>query len=150
MEEAPQGLGELLRGHRRSAGMTQQELASRAGMSVRGLRDIEHDRVRHAQAWSVQRLLVALRLAEADRRRLQAVAGATAARISEGLDIGVLGPLRVRYDGVALPVRQARLRCLLGLLAVQPDLVVGRDEIVDALWSQAPPDTCQELVRSSP
>jgi DNA-binding SARP family transcriptional activator len=148
MEETPQRLGELLRGHRRSAGMTQQELAGRAGMSVRGLRDIEHDRVRHPRAGSVQRLSVALRLAEADRRRLQAVAGATATRISQGLDIGVLGPLRVRYDGVALLVSQARLRSLLGVLAVQPDLVVGRDEIVDALWSQAPPDTCQELVHT--
>jgi DNA-binding SARP family transcriptional activator/DNA-binding XRE family transcriptional regulator len=148
MERARQGLGELLRRHRRNAGMTQQELARRAGMSVRGLRDIEHDWVQRPQVGSVQRLSVALRLAEADRRRLQAVAGATATRISEGLDICVFGPLRVRYDGVALLVSQSRLRCLLGLLAVQPDRVVGRDEIVDALWSQAPPHTCRELVHT--
>jgi DNA-binding SARP family transcriptional activator/tetratricopeptide (TPR) repeat protein len=117
-------------------------------MSVRALRDIEHDRVRHPRTWSVQRLAVALRLDGQDRRRLQAVAGAAATRSSEGLDIGVLGPLRVRHDGVAVEVSQARLRCLLGLLAVQPGQVVGRDEIVDALWSQAPPNTCLELVHT--
>jgi DNA-binding SARP family transcriptional activator/tetratricopeptide (TPR) repeat protein/DNA-binding XRE family transcriptional regulator len=148
MEQLPHELGELLRRHRRSAGMTQQELARHAGMSVRALRDLEHDRVRHPRAWSVQRLAAALRLDDQDRRGLQAVAGATATGSGEGLDIGLLGPLRVRRDGVAVQVSQARLRCLLGLLAVQPGQVVGRDQIVDALWGQAPPDTCLELVHT--
>jgi len=148
MEQLPHGLGEFLRGHRRRAGMTQEELASRAGLSVRALRDLEQGRVRHPRAWSVQRVAAALRLADQDRRRLQAVAGAAAARSTQGLEIGVLGPLRVRYDGVTVLVSQARLRCLLGLLAVQPGQVVGREEIVDALWGQAPPDTCRQLVHT--
>jgi DNA-binding SARP family transcriptional activator/tetratricopeptide (TPR) repeat protein len=128
--------------------MTQQELASHAGMSVRALRDLEHGRVQHPRAWSVQRLAAALQLDDQDRRGLQAVAGATTTGSGEGLAIDVLGPLWVRRDGVAVQVSQARLRCLLGLLAVQPGQVVGRDQIVDALWGQAPPDTCLELVHT--
>jgi len=148
MEQLPHELGELLRRYRGRAGMTQQELASHAGMSVRALRDLEHDRVQHPRAWSVQRLAAALRLDDQDRRGLQAVAGVTTTGSGEGLVIGVLGPLWVRRDGVAVQVSQARLRCLLGLLAVQPGQVVGRDQIVDALWGQAPPDTCLELVHT--
>ena len=50
------GPGELLRRHRLRVGVDQQELAGRAGLSVRALRDIEHGRVRRPRAESVQRL----------------------------------------------------------------------------------------------
>ncbi|HKT04734.1 MAG TPA: helix-turn-helix transcriptional regulator, partial [Rugosimonospora sp.] len=62
----PQTFGELLRGYRLSAGLTQRELAERAGVSVRALRDIEQGRVRRPQAPSVQRFADALPLAEPD------------------------------------------------------------------------------------
>jgi DNA-binding SARP family transcriptional activator/tetratricopeptide (TPR) repeat protein/DNA-binding XRE family transcriptional regulator len=146
MQQPLSTVGELLRGHRRRAGVTQQELARRAGISVRALRDIEQGRVRRPR--SVRQLAAALRLPEADQRQLSGavVAGGTSA--TDRVGISVLGPLRVWRGAADLEIRQSRLRCLLGLLAVQPGQLVPRAEIVDALWGQAPPDTCLELVHT--
>jgi hypothetical protein len=115
-------------------------LARRAGISVRALRDIEQDRVRHPHQWSLWRLAAALRLGAADQERLLAAGGQ--------LGVGVLGPLVVGRGGVAVEVGQPMLRRLLGLLAIQPGQVVPRGEIVDVLWGEAPPQTCLELVHT--
>ncbi|WP_426505655.1 tetratricopeptide repeat protein [Dactylosporangium sp. McL0621] len=136
------GPGELLRRHRLRAGVDQRELARRAGVSVRGLRDIEQGRVQRPRAESVERLADALGLSEAERQALSAPGGSTGAAVH----VGVLGPLSVRRGDAAVEVGPPMLRGLLGLLALHPRQAVSRDEIVDALWD-SPPRTCQNLVQ---
>ncbi|MQY13492.1 Regulatory protein AfsR [Streptomyces sp. RB5] len=60
--EAPAGVGELLRGLRREAGLTQEELAEAAGLSVRAVRDVERGAVATPQKETVRRLADALGL----------------------------------------------------------------------------------------
>nr|BFE58550.1 tetratricopeptide repeat protein [Dactylosporangium thailandense] len=64
------GPGGRLRRHRLRAGVDQRELARRAGISVRGLRDIEQGRVRRPRAESVERLADALELSATERQAL--------------------------------------------------------------------------------
>jgi DNA-binding SARP family transcriptional activator/tetratricopeptide (TPR) repeat protein/DNA-binding XRE family transcriptional regulator len=149
LKQLPSTLGELLHQFRVRASMTQHELAGRAGVSVRALRDLEHGRVRQPRPRSVQRLAAALGLADADRRRLLTAAGQTATSAGDApLHVGVLGPLVVWRGDVPVAVNQPRLRSLLGLLAVQPGQVVPREELVDVLWGERPPDSCLALVHT--
>jgi predicted ATPase/DNA-binding XRE family transcriptional regulator len=57
----------LLRGHRLAAGLTQAELATRAGIGVRTVRDLERGRSSRPQRTTVDLLADALRLGGADR-----------------------------------------------------------------------------------
>ncbi|MER7280075.1 tetratricopeptide repeat protein [Dactylosporangium sp. NPDC000244] len=167
------GPGGRLRRHRLRAGVDQRELARRAGISVRGLRDIEQGRVRRPRAESVERLADALELSVTERQALgftaageqparEQLAGEQPAReqsaqgASEGtgreaddakaaVHVGVLGTLSMRLGDAAVEVRSPMLRGLLGLLALHPRQAVSRDEIVDVLWD-SPPRTCLNLV----
>ncbi|MGC1210175.1 MAG: helix-turn-helix domain-containing protein, partial [Micromonospora sp.] len=56
------GLSELLRGHRLAAGLTQAELASRAGVGVRTVRDLERSRSSRPQRTTIDLLADALGL----------------------------------------------------------------------------------------
>ncbi|MFE1321248.1 BTAD domain-containing putative transcriptional regulator [Kitasatospora phosalacinea] len=58
----PSAFGPLLRDLRTRAGIGQRTAADRAGLSDRGLRDLEHGRVRRPRARTVQRLVDALGL----------------------------------------------------------------------------------------
>jgi DNA-binding SARP family transcriptional activator/tetratricopeptide (TPR) repeat protein len=58
----------------------------------------------------------------------------------------VLGPLWVGRGGAEVGITAPLLRLLLGLLALQPDRVVSREEIIDVLWGERPPRTCAALV----
>ncbi|MFI0791974.1 ATP-binding protein [Micromonospora rubida] len=57
------GLSDLLRAYRRAAGLTQAELASRAGIGVRTVRDLERGRSARPQRTTVELLTGALDLA---------------------------------------------------------------------------------------
>lgn len=61
------GLGALLRRYRRRAGLTQEELADRAGMSVRGIGNIERDMPKRVRKETLQLLAEALELTAAER-----------------------------------------------------------------------------------
>jgi len=142
-------LGELLRHHRFQAGLRQDELASKAEVSVRALRYIEQGRVGRPHASSVRRLADALGLTGADLDALlRAPATAAATPPAPGLRIAVLGPLTLHRDGEPVEIGSAMLRTLLGLLAVQPQQVVSGEEIVDVMWGEQPPRTCLALVHS--
>ncbi|MEV4111048.1 BTAD domain-containing putative transcriptional regulator [Nonomuraea sp. NPDC049695] len=144
-----------MRVHRRRAGLTQQQLSRRAGVSVRAVRDIEQGRVRHPRSESARRLAAAVGLAGGEAATAAARAeGTPAAPSMDGgsgadgrLSVGVLGPLTVHHGSrtVTGPLMQ---RSLLGLLALQPGQPVGFDEIIDTLWGEDPPPTCRNLVRS--
>jgi predicted ATPase/transcriptional regulator with XRE-family HTH domain len=86
--EDPQ-FGDLLRSHRVAAGLTQEALAERAGLSLRGVSDLERGLRMAPHRDTLQRLLDALRLDMRDREVLQHAArrrrGATSApRSREG------------------------------------------------------------------
>ncbi|MFC4019559.1 ATP-binding protein [Micromonospora sp. GCM10011542] len=73
------GLPELLRGHRRAAGLTQAELAARAGVGVRTVRDLERGRSVRPQRTTVELLAGALDLTGATRAAFLAAARGPAA-----------------------------------------------------------------------
>jgi transcriptional regulator with XRE-family HTH domain len=70
-QSAPSTFGDLLRQHRQTAGLTQQELAERAGLSVHGIQKLERGATRPYRD-TAQRLIVALRLGAEDRSRFHA------------------------------------------------------------------------------
>jgi DNA-binding SARP family transcriptional activator/tetratricopeptide (TPR) repeat protein/DNA-binding XRE family transcriptional regulator len=139
--------GDLLRRHRLAAGLTQRELASRAGLAVRTIRDIESDRARRPRAASVRRMLAALALGAGECGEVLTALTDGASPALPRLRIGVLGPLTVQRNGVDLDVGPRMVRGLLGLLALQPGTVVARDDIVDVLWGQRPPKTSANLTQ---
>ncbi len=69
-----QSFGDLLRHYRLAAGLTQEELADQAGLSVRGLSDLERGARRAPRRETVQLLALALHLSAAERTRLEAAA----------------------------------------------------------------------------
>ncbi|MDH6127378.1 AAA family ATPase [Kitasatospora sp. GP82] len=58
--------GEILLEHRRAAGLTQEELAEAAGLAARSIRDLERGRRERPQRRTVEMLVSALRLVDAD------------------------------------------------------------------------------------
>jgi non-specific serine/threonine protein kinase len=67
--------GDLLRQHRLEAGLTQEALAERAGLSVHGIQKLERD-VTRPYPDTVQRLLLALQISVDDQANLRKVARA--------------------------------------------------------------------------
>src|SRR5919199_3583973 len=63
--------GELLRDHRRGAGLSQEELAERAGISPRSISDMETGGAHIPRRDTVHRVVGALGLAGADRQLLE-------------------------------------------------------------------------------
>ncbi|YCK39188.1 tetratricopeptide repeat protein [Actinomadura sp. ATCC 39365] len=135
--------GEALRRRRVAAGLSQRELAARAGIAVRTLRDIERGHVSRPQRASLERLVAVLPLTDPDRADLLAAFERAAPRPPW---IGVLGPLSVRRGGIELDVGAAMPRALLGLLALHAGRPVTVDEIVDILWEDRPPRTYDNLI----
>jgi transcriptional regulator with XRE-family HTH domain len=72
--------GELLRTHRIGAGLTQQQLADFAMVSVRAIRDLECGRTRSPRAETVRLLADGLRLDDSSRADLQQAGGRSAGR----------------------------------------------------------------------
>ncbi|MFD3315152.1 BTAD domain-containing putative transcriptional regulator [Streptomyces sp. NPDC058694] len=58
----------------------------------------------------------------------------------------VLGPLRAWRGRIELELGPPKQRALLAFLLAQPNHPVGTHEIVDALWSQNPPDSAVNVV----
>ena len=56
-----------------------------------------------------------------------------------GPEIGILGPLEFRRDGVPIPIGRAKQRALLALLATEAGRTVSVDRMVDELWGDEPP-----------
>ncbi|OLF17484.1 tetratricopeptide repeat protein [Actinophytocola xanthii] len=131
--------GALLRHRRTVARLTQEELAHRAGVSVRAVRSIERG-VTRPRWTSVRRLAEATGIAVED-------AWAAVHRDGE-LSLRVLGRLELRLGSRAVDLGPHKQRCLLALLALRANLVVPRGEIVDALWGASPPDSCHGLVHT--
>lgn len=75
-ERSGAGFGPLLVALRRSASLTQEDLAESAGLSVRAVRDMERGRVRRPRRGTVSALAAALDLDAGEEAELAAAAGA--------------------------------------------------------------------------
>src|SRR5712691_1245089 len=69
-----QSFGGLLRRYRLAAGLTQEELATQAGLSARGLSDLERGARRAPRRETVQMLSQALHLSAAEQALMEATA----------------------------------------------------------------------------
>ncbi|WP_410590257.1 BTAD domain-containing putative transcriptional regulator [Amycolatopsis sp. lyj-23] len=121
----------LLGRRRAELGLTQAELARRAGVSVRAVRYLERGETRNPRKASIRQLIAALEPGTP--------AGATTR-------VGVLGPLLVEIGGEQLHPGDTRWARLLGLLALQPNRPVGVDDIVEVLWGARPPRSHPDLI----
>jgi DNA-binding SARP family transcriptional activator/DNA-binding XRE family transcriptional regulator len=156
--------GALVQAHRRKAGLTQLELAVKAGLSVAALRDIEQSRRRRPRPSSLVALAEALDL---DPERVVGMvrAGRDPApsqppgqnglapapgpvETGQELRLAVLGPLEAWGDGRPLSLGPPARRAVLGVLLVDPGLLVRRDAIIDVLWGEGPPRTAVNLVQA--
>lgn len=163
--------GSLVRTYRREMGLTQRELAAKAGLSLAALRDFEQSRRMRPRADSLAALTDALgldadqaaglaRAATLPRRHPDEVPSArpqdgsdTARRThppgqGKGLWLSTLGPLEAWADGKPLRFGSPARRAVLGLLLLDPGVPVHRDAIVDLLWGDAPPRTAVSLVQA--
>ncbi|WP_187368303.1 BTAD domain-containing putative transcriptional regulator [Nonomuraea terrae] len=146
MEPHVASFGRLLHERRTRLGLTQRELAERAGVSVRAVRYIERGEVQQPRQESVRSLAEAVGV-DPDQLSLPAARGQKDAD-SSSLCLGILGSLTVRLGRRTVDIGSLKQRCMLGLLALQPNEVVSRDEIIDVLWGDDPPVTCVSLVHS--
>ncbi|WP_370944115.1 tetratricopeptide repeat protein [Amycolatopsis sp. cg5] len=138
MEHNPIAFGQALRASRLRAGLTQRKLAEQAGVSLRTIRHIEQGQVERPRQDSIRRLAAALE--SRGESPWTAAVGA--------LRIGVLGPLEVARGDDAVPLGPLKQRSLFAVLALQPNEVVSREEIIDVLWGDRPPASCLNLVHT--
>lgn len=161
--ESRSRFGGLIQAYRRQARLTQQELATKAGLSVGALRDIEQNR-RRPRSSSLAALADALGLDAEQGASLLAVGRELPAsrqpvppattqtadqeRSGQGLWLAVLGPLEAWRDGAPLSLGPPARRAVLGVLLLEPDVLVRRETVIDVLWGEAPPRTAVGLVQA--
>jgi predicted ATPase/class 3 adenylate cyclase len=93
MSELPSlRFGDLLRRYRAAAGLTQAELAERAGLSVRGINDLERSARHTPRKETVVLLADALRLTDDERARFTSASRPTPASHADATPAGALAP----------------------------------------------------------
>ncbi|SDD75484.1 DNA-binding transcriptional activator of the SARP family, partial [Prauserella marina] len=140
-------IDKLIQEFRRRAGMTQQQAAELAGVSLAGLRDLEQGRVAKPRVATLRRLATALALSADETDEL---IGLSLNTQIPGYDlwVQVLGPLSAQVAGAAVDPGSARRRMLLGLLALAPNEPVARDSLLEWLWDSEPPETAVALLQT--
>ncbi|MFJ9708877.1 AAA family ATPase [Streptomyces sp. NPDC101234] len=142
--------GEMLRELRRTAGLTQEGLAEAAGLSARSIRDLERGRRERPQRRTVELLVSALALAEADAAALLAV-GRSGRQGGPEADDGVTGPgLLDRRSQLAVLERAAgEARAGRGaVVLVRASAGMGKTSLVNA-WAAAEQSRGIRVVRGS-
>ena len=155
-------LGLLLRTYRRTAGLTQLQLAEIAGVSLGALRDIEQGRTAMSRRATLKSLVAALDLSEDQRTKLQSLAdiqryanrtlplqrtGAEDAR-ERRVRLELLGPLQAWRIGTPVALGHIRQQALVVMLALSGGAGVSRATLVDVLWQSNPPATALEMLHS--
>jgi transcriptional regulator with XRE-family HTH domain len=125
--------GRSLRQQRQTAGMTQRELAARAGVSVRALRYWENGKINTPRM--------------ASRQQIQRVLDGAPAHSPDRVRIGVLGALTIQGRSRELGLLRPKAAALLAVLALQPNQEIGRDEVIRTLWGDTPPVSYPRLLR---
>lgn len=117
------GFGQTLRGARRRAGLTQDQLAGLSTVSVRAIRDLEQGRVARPRRDTVRLLAAAMRLSETHRVALEVAAdcalSSSTLADAYGADVA-LPPAPLR----PLLGREAELRALDALLTAERERLV--------------------------
>ncbi|MET8159734.1 BTAD domain-containing putative transcriptional regulator [Sphaerisporangium sp. NPDC005289] len=142
-----ESVGQRIQTLRLRAGLTQQQLASKADISLGGLRDLEQGRVSRPRANTLYRLASVLGLSPKEARDLIQL-NQEHLLLTRGLHIRVLGTLSVWVDGVPVPLGSEPRRILLGMLALSPRVPVSVESLVDQVYGHRPPPKAGELVRS--
>jgi DNA-binding SARP family transcriptional activator len=145
--------GQVLRKQRSLAGLSQLQLARKAGISVGVVRDLEQGVTTRLQARSAERLAAVLGLAPGDlagSTTATSPASSCAARQGDGtgLQIRVLGPLQAWIAGRAIPLGPPRQQAVLGLLAANLGSIVRRETITNALWVTDAPPTSTAMIQT--
>ncbi|GAB1644084.1 BTAD domain-containing putative transcriptional regulator [Krasilnikovia sp. MM14-A1259] len=149
-EQRRSDAGLLLSRARRAAGLTQQQLADAAAVSLGALRDLEQGRSR-PRARLLDRLADALRLDQelrsAIRRGAQRPAPDPVA--ADGpLRILLLGPLRLVRGSQSVGLGTGRHRIVLARLALTPGRTVPVEELLGLLWKDDKPATATNVLQS--
>ena len=143
--------GELLRASRRTARVSQQQLADRVGLSMAAIRDLEQGRSRRPRREFVDAMVGALQLtgdAEAAFRDAADLRPAPAPPPAGPLRVQILGPLTVTRGGFPVPMGRGRRRALLGRLALAANSSVPTADLIDLLWSSDPPSNPAQAVQN--
>ncbi|MGI5146419.1 ATP-binding protein [Plantactinospora sp. CA-294935] len=102
-DRVPGGFAELLRRCRLAAGLTQAELAERAAVGIRTVRDLERGRASRPQRTTVELLAAALGLAGQDRSDFVALARGQAGPMPEVGGLASAASRRLPTRGFGLP-----------------------------------------------
>lgn len=135
--------GDLVREFRSRAGLTQQQTAARAGISIGGLRDLEQGRVALPRASTLRALAAGLELSQAETDRL-----VQATQVLPDLHIEALGSLRVTVQGVTIELSSTAQLTILGRLALSANSPVHRDLLIDIVWGEQSPAAATELLQT--
>lgn len=143
----PPGLGSNVRRLRRAAGLTQQQAADLAGMSVAALRDLEQGRIATPRSATLRRLAEAFRLPAGEAELL--IRRAQPGQFPAGdLWLQVLGPVTLQVHGAPVELGSHRQRLLLGVLALAPNDPVSQERLIEVIWGTRPPSNVADLLRS--
>ncbi|MEO5874762.1 MAG: BTAD domain-containing putative transcriptional regulator [Streptosporangiaceae bacterium] len=139
-------LGDVLRKRRRMAGITQRDLADRAGVPLGTVRDIEQGRTGQPQDKTVHRLARTLGM---DPAEIAAdVSSDEHGLAARPLWVRVLGPVTVFRRGSPVRLGPPQQKAVFAMLALRPNRPVHREEIIDCLWPQSPPRTSVNMVQT--
>jgi DNA-binding SARP family transcriptional activator/ABC-type transport system substrate-binding protein len=62
------------------------------------------------------------------------------------MELGILGPISLRLDGREQALGGPKQRALLAILALSPNARVSRDRLIDGLWGDRPPVSCEHTL----
>ena len=66
----------------------------------------------------------------------------------QAVELGVLGPLQVRHDGVPVAIPGAKPRAVLTMLGLHHGSVVSADTLLELLWGEDPPRTAVKALQT--
>jgi DNA-binding SARP family transcriptional activator/transcriptional regulator with XRE-family HTH domain/tetratricopeptide (TPR) repeat protein len=157
--------GVRLRAWRRAAGLSQEDLAERSGLSIQAVGDLERGLTRRPYPDLARRLADALGLTGGRREEFIA-AGRRPARAADaalttvavpsdtaeaGVSVrfGVLGPLQVVDGaGASWAVPSAKQRIVLATLLLATGSTVSATSLAEALWDTSPPPNAPAVMRT--
>jgi len=155
-EPAVWPLGQQLRELRHAARWTQRGLAEAAGVSIGVVRDLEQGVSQRPRPDSLRRLAAALGItlpelapaAEPDTPPAAVSLAAPNVTVAQPVRLQVLGPLLAWRRGTPVRLGGSKQRALLGLLALHPGAVGGRDAIGEVLWGAHIPASAPTMIQS--
>jgi DNA-binding SARP family transcriptional activator/tetratricopeptide (TPR) repeat protein/DNA-binding XRE family transcriptional regulator len=145
------GLGRMIRKWRQERGLSQRDLAVRAGISLGAVRDLEQERSSRPRLRSGKALADALELSPAEREQLQRLTAPsrTGPAVPPGpVHVSVLGPLTVTTLAGPVTIGFGKHRAVLARLAMTPHHPVSREELIEVLWPDGAPASAANVLQT--